>query len=88
MNNLNQQRITASNALAGYGQNYLGAGLGAQGTALGAAERPMDWYSTLGKQYAQVPQTLMQAQYPGQQSTTQTKTPSLFDIGSTIFAML
>lgn len=88
MNNLNQQRITAANALAGYGQNYLGAGLGAQGTALGAAERPMDWYSTLGKQYAQVPQTLMQAQYPGQQSTTQTSTPSLFDIGSTIFGML
>jgi hypothetical protein len=88
MNNLNQQRITAANALAGYGQNYLGAGLNAQGTALGAAERPMDWYSTLGKQYSAVPQTLMQAQYPGQQSTTQSSSPSLWDIGSKVLPFL
>lgn len=83
MRDLNQQRLQAGQALGQLGQGYLGQGLGAMGTALGAAERPMDWTSTYGKQLGMLPGALYQPPYPGQQSTTQTQTPSLFStIGS------
>jgi len=85
MNQLNQQRLQAGQALAGAGQNYLTAGLGAKGTQLGAAERPMDWTAQYGKQLGMVPGALYTPQYPGQQSTTQTKTDSpLSTIGGII----
>lgn len=85
MNQLNQQRLQAGQSLAGAGQNYLTAGLGAKGTQLGAAERPMDWQSQYGKQLGMVPSALYTPQYPGQQSTESTKTDSpLSTIGGII----
>lgn len=87
MRDINAQRLAAGQALTGAGQNYLGMGLGARGTALGAAERPLDWYSTLGKQYGMVPQGLYTAPYPGQQSSSTTSTPSLFDTGMALISL-
>jgi len=84
MNQLNQQRLQAGQALGQLGGSYLNQGLGAKQAQLGFAERPMDWYSTLGKQYASVPSGMYQAQYPGQQDTTSSSTPSLFDIGAKV----
>lgn len=77
MRDINQQRLTAGQALTGAGANYLQGGLGAKQAQLGFAERPMDWYSNLGKQYSMVPQTLYTPPYPGQQSTTQSNTPGI-----------
>jgi hypothetical protein len=80
MRDLNQQRLQAGTALGQLGQGYLGQGLGAMGTALGAAERPMDWTSAYGKQLGLVPAQMYTPQYPNQQSTSQTQTPGLKDI--------
>lgn len=88
MNQLNQQRLQAGQALGQLGGNYLNQGLAAKGSQLGFAERPMDWYSTLGKQYASVPAGLYTPQYPGQQSTTQSSSPSLWDVGSKVLPFL
>lgn len=87
MNQLNQQRLQAGQSLAQTGGNYLQAGLGAKGTQLGAAERPMDWQSQYGKQLGMVPQQLYTPQYPGQQSTEATKTDSPFGIAKDIFGI-
>jgi hypothetical protein len=85
MNNLNNQRLQAGSTLGQLGQGYLNSGLAAKGTQLGAAERPMDWQSNYGKQLGMVPGALYTPQYPGQQSTTQTKTDSpLSTIGGII----
>ena len=80
MNNLNQQRLQANQALMQGGGNYLQGGLGAKQAQLGFAERPMDWQSTYGKQLGMMPSQLYTPQYPGQASTTQTKSPGLKDI--------
>ena len=76
MNNLNNQRLQAGQTLGQLGGNYLAGGLNAMGTKLGAAERPMDWQTTYGKQLGLVPQQLYTPQYPGQQSTSTTSTQS------------
>lgn len=88
MNQMNQQRLQAGQALGQLGGSYLNQGLQAKGSQLGFAERPMDWYSTLGKQYASVPQGMYQAQYPGQTGSTTTSSPSLWDVGSKILPFL
>ena len=76
MNNLNNQRLQAGQSLGQLGGNYLGQGLNAMGTKLGAAERPMDWIGQRGKNMGYVPQQLYTPQYPGQQSTSTTSTQS------------
>lgn len=89
MNNINNQRLQAGSQLMQGGQSQLNSGLAAQGTQLGAAERPMDWQSTYGKQLGMTPSQLYTPQYPGQQGSTSTSSPSLMqDLGSigTIFA--
>lgn len=86
MNNLNNQRLQAGNSLMTGGTNQLQTGLNAQGTALGAAERPMDWMAQRGKMLGMTPSQLYTAQYPGQQSTTQTKSDSPVDIIGKIFS--
>lgn len=88
MNNLNNQRLQAGNALAGAGANYLNTGLNAMGTKLGAAERPMDWTSNLGKQLGMLPQPLYTPQYPGQQSTSTTSAGSPLSAIGSIFGKL
>jgi hypothetical protein len=80
MNQLNQQRLQAGQSLAQTGGNYLNQGLQAKGTQLGAAERPMDWQSTYGKQLGQVPSQLYTPQYPGQQSTSGSTQKSPLDL--------
>jgi hypothetical protein len=88
MNNLNNQRLQAGSQLMSGGMNQLQTGLGAQQVGLGAAERPMDWMAQRGKMLGMTPQSLYTAQYPGQQSTTQTKTDSPFGILGSIFGGL
>lgn len=88
MNQINQQRLQAGSQLGQLGQGYLQTGLGAKGTQLGFAERPMDWTSNLGKQLATVPGAAYTPTYPGQQGTTTSESPSLFDIGTKIFGFL
>ena len=80
MNNLNNQRLQAGQSLGQLGGNYLGQGLNAMGTKLGAAERPMDWQTTYGKQLGLVPQQLYTPQYPGQQSSTTSSSKSPLDL--------
>ena len=82
MNNINQQRLQAGQSLGQLGGNYLGQGMTAKQNQLGYAQAPTDYLlNTLGKGQQYVPQSLYQAQYPGQQSSTQSSSPSLFDIG-------
>lgn len=88
MNNLNNQRLQAGSTLGQLGGNYLGQGLNAMSTRLGAAERPMDWQTTLGKQMGLVPQQLYTPQYPGQQSTSTTSTQSPMSVIGSIFGKL
>jgi hypothetical protein len=88
MNNLNNQRLQAGGQLMSGGTNQLQAGLGAKSTQLGAAERPMDYTTNYGKQLGLVDRGLYTAQYPGQQSTTQTKTDSPLGILGSIFGGL
>lgn len=80
MRDINNQRLQAGSTLGQLGGNYLQGGLSAMGTKLGAAERPMDWTSTYGKQLGMVPSQLYTPQYPGQQSTTQTQQKSPMDL--------
>jgi hypothetical protein len=88
MNNLNNQRLQAGQSLMTGGMNQLQTGLGAKGTQLGAAERQLDYTTTLGKQMNMIPQGAYTAQYPGQQSTTQTKTDSPMGILGSLFGGL
>lgn len=88
MNQLNQQRLQAGQSLGQLGGNYLQGGLGAKGTQLGAAERPMDWIGQRGKNMGYVPQQMYTPQYPGQQSTETTKTDSPLGIVGSIFGKL
>jgi len=85
MRDLNQQKLQANQALMQGGGNYLGQGLNAMGTRLGAAERPVDYVSQRGKAMGYVPAGLYTPQYPGQQSTEQTKTDSPMGILGSIF---
>ena len=62
------------------GQGYLNSGLNAKQSQLGFAKRPMDWQTTYGKQLGLLPSQLYTPQYPGQQSTSETKSPGLKDI--------
>lgn len=80
MRDINNQRLQAGQSLGQLGGNYLGQGLNAKSTQLGAAERPMDWMSQKGKMLGMTPSQLYTPQYPGQQSTKETKTPGLKDI--------
>ena len=80
MNNLNNQRLQAGQTLGNLGGNYLNQGLNAMSTKLGAAERPMDWQSTYGKQLGMVPQQLYTPQYPGQNATSTSSSKSPLDL--------
>lgn len=85
MNSLNQQRLQAGQALGQLGGNYLQGGLGAKQAQYGFATAPTDYLmNTLGKGQGYVNQSLYNAPYPGQQSTSQSSNPSLFDIGAKI----
>jgi hypothetical protein len=85
MRDLNQQRLQAGQALGQFAPQYLGQGMTAQQQRLGYAQVPTDYLmSTLGKGQQYVPGGLYQAPYPGQQSSTTSDNPSLFDIGSKI----
>lgn len=85
MKDINQQRLQAGQALGQLGGNYLGQGMTAKQQQLGYAQAPTDYLlNTLGKGQGYVPSSLYQAQYPGQQGTTSSSTPSLFDIGAKI----
>lgn len=83
MRDINQQRLTAGQALTGAGANYLQGGLGAKQAQLGFAERPMDWYSNLGKQYSMVPQGLYTPPYPNQQSSQTSQNMGIGDLVKT-----
>jgi hypothetical protein len=87
MNNLNNQRLQAGSQLMQGGQGQLNSGLAAMGTGLGAAERPMDWQTTYGKQLGMTPSQLYTPQYPGQTGSTTTSTDSLANTVGSIFAM-
>jgi len=79
MNNLNNQRLQAGQALGQMGGNYLQGGLGAQQARYGFATAPTDYLTkTLGAGGQYVNQSLYNAPYPGQQSSTEQSTPSLF----------
>jgi hypothetical protein len=80
MNNLNNQRLQAGQSLGQLGGNYLQGGLGAKQAQLGFAERPVDYISQKGKAMGLTPRELYTPQYPGQQGTTESKTPGLKDI--------
>lgn len=80
MNNLNNQRLQAGSTLGQLGGNYLNQGLNAKQAQLGFAERPNDWIAQKGKSMGLMPSQLFTPQYPGQQSTSQTKNPGLKDI--------
>jgi hypothetical protein len=70
MNNLNNQRLQAGQALSQTGGNYLQGGLGAQQARYGFATAPTDYLTkTLGQGGSYVNQSLYNAPYPGQQST-------------------
>lgn len=88
MRDLNNQRLQAGQSLGQLGGNYLNLGLNAKGTQLGAAERPMDYQAQVGKMLGAVPTGLYTPQYPGQQSTEQTKTDSPLGIVGSIFGKL
>lgn len=88
MKDINNQRLQAGQSLGQLGGNYLQGGLGAKSTQLGAAERPMDWIGQVGKNMGAVPSQLYTPQYPGQQSTEQTKTDSPLGIVGSIFGKL
>jgi len=82
MKDINNQRLQAGQALGQFAPQYFGQGMTAKQNQLGYAQAPTDYLlNTLGKGQQYVPQSLYQAQYPGQQSTTQSSSPSLFDIG-------
>ena len=85
MNNLNNQRLQAGQALGQLGGNYLGQGMTAKQQQLGYAQAPTDYLmNTLGKGQGYVNQSLYNAPYPGQQSTSSSSSPSLFDIGAKV----
>ncbi len=85
MNQINQQRLQAGQSLGQLGGNYLGQGMTAKQQQLGYAQAPTDYLlSTLGKGQQYVPGQLYTAQYPGQQGSTTSNNPSLFDIGAKI----
>jgi len=70
MNNLNNQRLQAGQALGQLGGNYLQGGLGAKQAQYGFATAPTDYLTkTLGQGGSYVNQSLYNAPYPGQQST-------------------
>jgi len=80
MRDLNNQRLQAGQSLGQLGGNYLQGGLGAKQAQLGFAERPMDWQAQRGKMLGMTPRELYTPQYPGQQGTTESKTPGLKDL--------
>ena len=80
MNNLNNQRLQAGQALGQFAPQYFGQGLNAKQAQLGFAERPLDYISQRGKAYGLLPSQLYTPQYPGQQGTSETKTPGLKDL--------
>lgn len=82
MRDINQQRLQAAGQLGQLGQGYLQTGLGAKGTQLGFAERPMDWQTNYGKMMGLTPSQLYTPQWPGQQSTSQVNNPGLKGIAS------
>ncbi len=85
MRDINQQRLQAGQSLGQLAPQYLGQGMTAQQQRLGYAQAPTDYLmSTLGKGQQYVPSALYQAPYPGQVGTTQSESPSLFDIGAKI----
>jgi hypothetical protein len=85
MNQLNQQRLQAGSTLGQLGGNYLQGGLGAKQAQYGFATAPTDFLTnTLGKGQGYVNQSLYNAPYPGQQSTSSSSSPSLFDIGAKV----
>jgi len=85
MKDINNQRLQAGQALGQLAPQYFGQGMTAKQQQLGYAQAPTDYLmNTLGKGQGYVPSSLYQAQYPGQQSSTSTSSPSLFDIGAKI----
>jgi hypothetical protein len=89
MNNLNQQRLQAGQALGSLGGNYLQGGLGAKQAQYGFATAPTDFLTkTLGQGMGAVNQSLYNAPYPGQQSTSTQQNPSIWDIGSKVLPFL
>jgi hypothetical protein len=82
MRDLNQDRLQAGQTLGQLGGNYLQGGLGAMGTRLGAAERPMDYIGQMGKNLSYIPQQMYTPQYPGQLgSETSTRDSPLGIVG-------
>jgi hypothetical protein len=89
MKDINNQRLQAGQALGQFAPQYFGQGMTAKQQQLGYAQAPTDYLmNTLGKGQGYVPSSLYQAQYPGQQGTSQSSSPSLFDIGSKILPFL
>jgi len=86
--NIANQRADVGKYMTGAGQAGLGQAVGYGQAGYGAATAPQAFTNQyMQGQYGISPQSYA-AQYPGQQSTSQSQTPSLFDIGSSIFGMI
>lgn len=82
------QRADVGKFMTGAGQAGLGQAVGYGQAGYGAATAPQAFTNQyMQGQYA-MPAGMFQAQYPGQQGTSQTSTPSLFDIGTGLFGMI
>jgi len=85
MNQLNQQRLQAGSTLGQLAPGYFGTGMQAQQQRLGYAQAPTEFgINVMGKGAGYVPSQLYTPQYPGQQGTSTSNNPSLFDIGAKI----
>lgn len=86
--NIANQRADVGKYMTGAGQAGLGQAVGYGQAGYGAATAPQAFTNQyMQGQYA-MPAGMFQAQYPGQQGTNTSETPSLFNIGSSLFSMI
>ena len=82
------QRQDVGKYMTGAGQAGLGQAVGYGQAGYGAATAPQAYTNQyMQGQYA-MPAGMFQAQYPGQQGSQTSETPSLFNIGSSLFGMI
>jgi hypothetical protein len=72
------QRADVGKYMTGAGSQYLNQALGAAGTGYQAAAAPQQFTNQYMQGQYGMPAAAYNAQYPGQQSTNSTQTPSLF----------
>ena len=82
------QRADVGKYMTGQGFAGLNQALGAAGTGVTAAGIPQQFTNQYMQGQYQMPAQMYQPQYPGQQGTQTSETPSLFSIGSSLFNMI